>query len=294
MPDFIIVTDSASDLSLEMMTKAGIKAVSLCFTMEDKLYYDIDLKDPDKKTMNPKEFYDRLRNGGSATTNAVNINDYIETIEPILKAGQDVLLLVFSSGLSSTYNSAVMAADAMREVYPHRKILVSDTLSASLGQGLLVWLAAMEQQAGKNIDEVFRWVEDNKLNICHQFTVDDLDFLKRGGRISGISAALGGALSIKPVLHVDNDGHLINIRKVRGRKAALKALVERMNETAFKDIRQTVFISHGDCPEDAGHIAEMVKEHFPDAEIYINTIGPVIGSHTGPNVAALFYQGQPR
>lgn len=290
MADFVIITDSASDLSKELVDRAEIKMVSLCFTMDDTLYHDY----PDRSDMDPQEFYDRLRNGGSATTNAVNVNDYVEMLEPELKAGNDVLLIVFSSGLSSTYNSAVMAASALQEVYPQRKVLTVDSLCASMGQGLLVWLAVQKQKEGGTIDEVYTWIEENKLKVCHQFTVDDLDFLKRGGRISGVAATLGGALSIKPVLHVDEAGHLVNVRKVRGRRASLKALVERMNETADKTVRQTVFISHGDCLTDADHVAYLVKESFPDAEVYMNTIGPVIGAHTGPNVVALFYQGEPR
>ena len=290
MSDYVIITDSASDLSSELMDRAGIKMVSLCFTMNEQLYHDY----PDRREMDPREFYDRLRAGGSATTNAVNVNDYIETLEPVLSEGRDVLMIVFSSGLSSTYNSAVIAAESLREAFPQRKILVVDSLCASMGQGLLVWLAVQKQKNGGSIDEVYAWAEDNKLKICHQFTVDDLDFLRRGGRISGVAATLGGALSIKPVLHVDNEGRLVNIRKVRGRRASLKALAEAMKETADAAQRQTVFISHGDCLADAEHVASLVKKDFPDAEIWMNTIGPVIGAHTGPNVVALFYQGEPR
>lgn len=290
MSSFVIVTDSSADLSREFIEKMNIKMVPLCFRMDGSLYHDY----PDKREMDPHMFYDRLRHGAAATTNAANVNDYIESVEPLLAAGKDVLVIAFSSGLSSTYNSAVVAAGQLQESYPERKMLVSDSLAASLGQGLLVWLAVEEQKQGKTLEEVFEWVENRKLKICHQFTVDDLDFLKRGGRISGLSAAVGGVLSIKPVLHVDDKGHLINIRKVRGRRASLKALADKMNETAFRHIRQTVFISHGDCPEDADYVAGLVKEEFTDADIVINHVGPVIGAHTGPNVVALFFQGEPR
>lgn len=290
MSDFVIVTDSAADLSKELVEKLEVKVVPLCFTMNGMLYHDY----PDNREMDPELFYDKLRSGGSATTNAVNVNDYIETIGPVLAGGTDVLVIAFSSGLSSTYSSAVVAAEQLREMYPKRQVLVVDSLAASMGQALLVWLAVEEQRQGRSLEEVYGWAENRKLKICHQFTVDDLDFLKRGGRISGLSAALGGALSIKPVLHVDREGHLINIRKVRGRKASLKALVERMSETAFRHIRQTVFISHGDCPGDAAQLAEMVRQEFKDADIHMNHVGPVIGAHTGPNVVALFFQGEPR
>lgn len=290
MPDFIIVTDSASDLNSEIVGKLGIKVVSLCFTIGDKLYYDY----PDRSEMSLRDFYHRLRNGGNATTNAVNVNDYTQMLEPILSEGKDVLIIVFSSGLSSTYNSAEIAAKILRDSYPQRKILVIDSLCASMGQGLLVQLAVRQKENGKNINEVYAWVRDNRLKICHHFTVGDLGFLRRGGRISGVSAVLGGALSIKPVLHVNQEGLLINIRKVRGRKASLKALVEKMNATAYRDVRQTVFIGHADCGEDAELVADMVREGFPDAQISIDTIGPVIGAHTGPDTVTLFYQGEPR
>ncbi|MDL2248127.1 DegV family protein [Tyzzerella sp. OttesenSCG-928-J15] len=290
MSEYVIITDSATDLNQELVDKANVHVVPLSFVIDGNTYHDFT----DHREMEPKVFYDMLRNKHTATTNAVNVNEYVEAITPYLNEGKDALLIVFSSGLSSTYSSAVIAAESLREEYPDRKILVVDSLSASMGQGLLVWLAAKEKEKGKTIDEVCSWVEENKLKICHKVTVDDLDFLKRGGRISGVSAAVGGVLNIKPMIHVDNEGRLINIQKVRGRKASLKTLVEMMKESAFKNIKQTVFISHGDCIEDVQYVCELVKENFSDAEIFINYIGPVIGAHTGPNVVALFYQGEPR
>ena len=244
--------------------------------------------------MSPDEFYGKLKDGGMATTNAVNIAQYTEALEPLLQAGQDVLVLAFSSGLSTTYNSSRLAVEELSARYPDRKLYTVDTLCASLGQGLLVWYAARERDRGHSIEEVRDWVEDRKLNLCHQFTVDDLHFLKRGGRISAATAVVGSMLHIKPVLHVDDEGHLISIGKARGRQASLKALVDRMEETAIDSGSLTVFISHGDCLEDAQTVADMVKKRFGVQEVYINYVGPVIGAHSGPGTVALFYVGTNR
>lgn len=213
---------------------------------------------------------------------------------PFLDAGQDVLVLAFSSGLSTTYQSSVIAVEELREQYPDRKIYTVDTLAASLGQGLLVWHAAQLRTQGKTIEEVRDWVEENKLHLCHWFTVDDLNHLKRGGRVSAATALLGTMLSIKPVLHVDDEGHLINMSKARGRAASLKALVDKMEETAIDPAGQTIFISHGDCEGDARKVAGMVKERFGVEVAVIGTIGPVIGAHSGPGTMALFFLGEKR
>ena len=216
---------------------------------------------------------------------------YTEALEPLLQEGRDVLVLAFSSGLSATYSSSVIAVEDLREKYPDRKLYTVDTLCASLGQGLLVYLAAQQRAQGKSIEEVRDWAEANKLKLCHQFTVDDLHFLKRGGRISATTAVVGSMLKIKPVLHVDNEGHLINIGKARGRAASLKALVDKMEQTAIDPGDQTVFISHGDCLEDAQMVAQMVRDRFGVQNVYLNYVGPVIGAHSGPGTLALFYVG---
>ena len=228
------------------------------------------------------------------STNAVNVAQYVEALEPLLQAGKDVLVLAFSSGLSTTYNSSRLAVEELSAKYPERKLYTVDTLCASLGQGLLVWYAARERDRGHSIEEVRDWIEEHRLNICHQFTVDDLHFLKRGGRISAATAVVGTMLQIKPVLHVDDEGHLINIGKARGRQAALKALVDKMEQTALDSGSLTVFISHGDCLEDAQTVAEMVKKRFGVEDVYINYVGPVIGAHSGPGTVALFYAGTER
>ena len=290
MSDFVILTDSSADLGEEMVRKLDVQVVPLGFVLDGQAYHDY----PDNRDMDPHAFYERLRKGDAATTNAVNTAQYTEALEPLLQAGRDVLVLAFSSGLSATYQSSVIAVEELRAKYPERKLYTVDTLCASLGQGLLVWYAAQLRERGRSIKEVQDWVEEHKLNLCHQFTVDDLYFLKRGGRVSAATALVGSMLHIKPVLHVDSEGHLINIGKVRGRQASLKALVDRMEETAIDPGSLTVFISHGDCLEDAQAVAEMVKKRFGVDEVYINYVGPVIGAHSGPGTVALFYVGTNR
>ncbi len=290
MQDFVILTDSSADLSQAMVQELGVEVLPLTFMMEGASYRNY----PDNREIDPHVFYDKLRAGVVATTAAVNVGEFVEAAEPFLKQGRDVLILAFSSGLSVTYNSARLAAEDLTEQYPDRKIYAVDTLCASLGQGLLVYYAVQQQKAGKSIDEVRDWVEANKLHLCHWFTVDDLMFLKRGGRVSAATALLGTMLSIKPVMHVDNEGHLINMAKARGRKASLKALVDHMEQSAIDPGQQVVFISHGDCPEDAQAVADDVKARFGVKTIVINYVGPVIGAHSGPGTVALFFLGTER
>ena len=290
MSDFVILTDSSADLGADMAREIDVQVVPLGFVLDGRTYCDY----PDHREMDPHAFYERLRKGDLATTNAVNVSQYIEALEPLLQAGKDVLILAFSSGLSTTYNSSRLAVEELSVKYPDRKLYTVDTLCASLGQGLLVWYAAKARERGSTIDEVRDWIEERKLNLCHQFTVDDLHFLKRGGRLSATAAVVGSMLQIKPVLHVDDEGRLINTGKVRGRQASLKALVDRMEETAIDSGSLTVFISHGDCLEDAQSVAGMVKKRFGVDEVYINYVGPVIGAHSGPGTVALFYIGTNR
>ncbi|MGI5962869.1 MAG: DegV family protein [Lawsonibacter sp.] len=290
MPEFVILTDSSADLGADLVTQLDVQVLPLSFSIQGNTYYNY----PDNHDMDPHRFYNMLREGEVATTAAVNVAQYTEALEPFLQAGQDVLILAFSSGLSATFSSSAVAATELREKYPERKIYTVDTLCASLGQGLLVSLAAKERQKGKSIDEVRDWVVSHKLSICHQFTVDDLHFLKRGGRISATTAVVGSMLKIKPVLHVDNEGHLTSIGKARGRHASLKALVDRMEQTAIDPKDQVVFISHGDCLDDAQLVAQMVKDRFGVQHVYINYVGPVIGAHSGPGTLALFYVGVER
>ena len=288
MSDFTIVTDSSADLPAGLVQELGVEVIPLAFTIQGKTYRNY----PDDREMDPKAFYQMLRSGEVATTSAANAFVFTSAVVPILQAGRDVLILAFSSGLSTTCQSAQLAAQELSEKYPERKVYVVDTLAASLGQGLLVWLAAQEKNEGRDIEEVREWVEENKLRLCHWFTVDDLHFLKRGGRISAATAVVGSMLSIKPVLHVDDEGHLINVGKARGRAASLTALVDKMEETAI-DV-DTVFISHGDCLADAEKVKAMVEERFGTQKGVINHIGPVIGAHAGPGTLALFFLGTQR
>ena len=290
MSDFVILTDSSADLTDEMARALGVHVLPLSFTIQDKTYHNY----PDNREMAPEDFYKLLRSGEMCTTSAVNVAAYHEAMEPLLQEGRDILVLAFSSGLSATYQSAKVAVEELCEQFPDRKLLLVDTLSASMGQGLLVWLAAQRQKAGESIEAVHAWVEENKLNLCHWFTVDDLHFLKRGGRIGAATAVLGTMLHIKPVLHVDDEGHLISMSKARGRAAALTALVDEMEKTVINPAEQTIFISHGDCLDDALKVADDVKGRFGVKAVILGHIGPVIGAHSGPGTIALFFLGSKR
>ncbi len=290
MGDYVIVTDSSADLTEELVKELEVEVLPLSFTIKGETRHNY----PDNREMDPKEFYRLLRGEEIATTAAVNAAEYTQLVSPILDAGKDVLILAFSSGLSATCQSAMMAEEELREKYPDRKVFVVDTLCASLGQGLLVYHAAMLKKAGKSIEEVRDWTEENKLHLCHWFTVDDLHFLKRGGRVSAATALVGTMLQIKPVLHVDDEGHLINMGKARGRNASLTALVDHMEETAIAPEEQVIFISHGDCEEDAKKVAEDVKRRFGVKRVVIGYVGPVIGAHSGPGTLALFFLGKQR
>ena len=290
MSEYVIVTDSSADLTAGMAEELGVEVLPLSFMVKGQTYRNY----PDNREMDPGAFYAMLRAGEMATTAAVNVADYTSALEPLLEQGKDVLVLAFSSGLSATYQSSVIAVNELKEKFPERKIFTVDTLCASMGQGLLVYLAAKKQQAGASIEEVREWAEENKLHLCHWFTVDDLHFLKRGGRISAATAVLGSMLHIKPVLHVDDEGHLINMGKARGRGASLTALVDHMEETAIDPASQVVFISHGDCLADAEKVAGDVKKRLGVKEVVINHVGPVIGAHSGPGTLALFFLGSRR
>ena len=290
MSNYVIVTDSSCDLPAYLVEELEIHSVPLAFLFGEKTYYNY----PDNREMAPKVFYDRLRAGEMATTNAVNVGQTTDLLTPLLEQGLDVLILGFSSGLSTSYNSYCIAAEDVAEQYPDRTIRVVDTLCASLGQGMLVYQAAKLRQAGKSLEEVADWVEQNKLRQCHWFTVDDLFFLKRGGRVSAATAVVGTMLQIKPVLHVDNEGHLINVAKARGRKASLLALVDKVGQLGEDVANQTMFISHSDCEEDAQFVADQIKQRYGTKEIILNYIGPVIGAHTGPGCVALFFMGKHR
>ena len=288
--DFLIITDSTCDMPQEMADELGLAILPIRVSMEDKEYAHY----LDGRELGFHEFYEKLRAGVPAKTSAANQEDFLSLMEPALAAGRDVLYIGFSSGLSSTYNVGVMTAAQLAEKYPERKVYTVDSLSASLGQGLLVYHAVQQKLAGKSIDEVRAFVEENRLHLCHWFTVDDLQHLKRGGRVSAAAAVFGTMLNIKPVLHVDDEGHLIPVGKVQGRTTSIKALLKKMQETAIDPAEQVVFISHGDCEKDAEKLAAMVRESIGPKEIILNPIGPVIGAHSGPGTVALFFLGTKR
>ena len=290
MNDYVLLTDSSADLTDALVKELGVEVLPLSFTMRNKTYRNW----PDNREIDPKDFYRQLREGEMATTSAVNVSDFTETIEPHLKAGRDVLVVAFSSGLSATCHSAQIAAQELSEQYPERKVYVVDSLCASLGQGLLVWYAARMKNEGRGIGAVRDWLEENKLHLCHWFTVDDLFFLQRGGRVSGTVAIFGTLLNVKPVMHMDNEGRLIFVTKVRGRKRSLDALVERLDQTAINPSEQSIFITHGDCLEDAQYVAKKIEEKYHPKEIVINWVDPVIGAHSGPGTVALFFLGTER
>ena len=281
-----IITDSCCDFTQQQYQELGVTCAPLS-VLYNGVNHD-NFTDP----ADVKAFYEELRSGVMAITSAVNPDGWAALMEDALQAGRDVLVLAFSSGLSTTYQSAVIAAKDLRETYPDRKILVVDTLCAALGQGLLVWYACKKRDEGLSIDELCTWVEDNKLHICHWVTVDDLNHLKRGGRISAATAMMGSMLNIKPIIYVDNDGHLINTAKVRGRKAAIDLLAGKLDETGID--QEIAFIAHGDCPEDAAALEKIVKETYGVKEVITGYVGPVIGAHTGPGVLVLFFMGSHR
>lgn len=282
-----IVTDSCCDFTQQMYGQLGADMVPLSVTFQGNTYND-------RNDDSLKQMYAQMRQGESATTSAVNPMRWEMAFREILKQGQDILVIAFSSGLSTTYQSAVIAANELRDAYPNRRIYVVDSLAASMGQGLLVWYACRMQQEGQSMEAVRDWLEENKLHLCHWFTVDDLMFLQRGGRVSTATAILGTMLSVKPVLKVDNEGKLISVSKARGRKAALAALVKQFGEQAQGYDNDTIMISHGDCLEDAQTVAENLKQKYGVKNVIINYIGTVIGSHAGPGTVALFFLGRQR
>lgn len=283
--NYQIITDSACDLPQQMLQELNVVTVPLTVNFRGVARNDSVADDQ------VKELYDAMRGGEVATTSAVNPDGWAKVIEPSLAAGKDVLVLAFSSGLSTTYQSAVIAANELKESYPDRKIIVVDTCAAALGQGLLVWHTCKMRNTGLSLEELATWVEDAKNHTAHWFTVDDLVYLKRGGRVSAATAVLGAMLNIKPVLHVDYEGHLISMVKARGRKAAINTLAAKMGELGGDWDNSTVFICQADCMDDAQKLAAIVKEKYGVKEAFIGNLGAVIGSHAGPGTLALFFMG---
>lgn len=290
MSEYVIISDSSCDLPAQMALELELTIVPLTVRMGDREYANY----LDGREITPREFYQKMRDGTPCQTSAVNSQLLVDSMEPFLQEGKDILYLAFSSGLSATYQNGILAASDLGEKYPDRKIFLVDTRCASLGQGLLCYLCVQEKKNGKTIEEVRDFAENTKQQVCHWFIVDDLNHLRRGGRISATTAIVGTMLNIKPVLHVDQEGHLIKMGTVRGRQAALKALVDHMEKTVTEARGQLIFISHGDCEEDARYVADLVKERFGVRDFIIHFIGPVIGAHAGPGTVALFFLGTER
>ena len=285
MADFKIITDSGCDFTLAELEQLNVGRAPLSVLFKGELHEDF-ATDEERKVL-----YDGVREGEMPTTSAVNPEGWATVMKPALEAGQDVLCMCFSSGLSTTYQSAVIAAEELKEEYPGREIRVVDTLCAALGQGLLVWHACKHRDAGESLDEVTAWVEENKLKLCHWVTVEDLNHLKRGGRVSAATAMVGTMLNIKPIICVSDEGKLVSTSKVRGRKAAIEYICKKVAEATDKDM---VFIGHGDCREDAETCARILKEKYGVKEVHIGYVGAVIGAHTGPGVLVTFYLGEKR
>lgn len=287
--NYVITTDTCCDLPKDYLKEKEIEEVSLYYNMNGSVYGN-------DQEMDIKEFYDRMRSGEMPTTMAANPEELEEMFEKYLSAGKSVLHLAFSSELSSSCGNAMVAARELNEKYTDNKVIVIDTLAASLGQGLMVYKAEELRQNGKTIDETAAWLEENKLHFCHQFTVDDLNHLYRGGRVSKLTAVAGTIIQIKPILHVSDEGKLVPIGKARGRKKSLTALVDNMQRTmgSYRDKNDIVFISHGDALEDAEYVANLVKERFGIEKFLINPVSPTIGAHSGPGTIALFYMGEKR
>ncbi len=288
MSNYVIFTDSACDIKPELLSEWGVTYRPLTF------YFNGDAREYSNDDMPVGEFYEKMRQGGVAKTSAVNVDAFEEAFETLLKEGKDILYLGFSGGLSTTCNSARIAAGELADKYPERKTVVVDTLCASAGQGLLVRLIADKKAEGATLEEAAQFAEDIKLNIAHWFTVDDLVYLKRGGRVSPTVAFVGNTLGIKPIMHVDDEGHLVKVDKARGRRKSLMTMVDMYTQSAKTPESGLVFISHADCEEDARFVADQIKERHGVEVQVITDVGPVIGAHSGPGTFALFFVAKNR
>lgn len=282
-----IITDTACDYPAAMYDQLGLTVVPMAV-----LYQGENHESYTEQWL--KDMYAGLKAGEKASTSAINPDRWSNAIEPVLQNGKDALVLVFSSGLSTTYQSAVIAANELQEKYPARKINVVDTLCASMGQGLFVWYACQKQQAGLSLEELTAWCEETKPHLCHWVLADDLMHLKRGGRISATTAVAGTLLNIKPIIHMNDEGKLISVGKARGRKAAIQTLCNKVGELGLEGENDTIFICHADCLEDAETLSEMVKAKYGTKQVVISYIGAVIGAHTGPGTMAIFFLGKNR
>ena len=286
---YVIFTDSTGDLTPALIEAADLRVLPMAFTLDGKEYRNY----PDGREMSAHDYYEKLRAGSLCTTSQVTMLEFQQAFTPVLEAGQDILYLAFSSGLSGTYQSGCVAAEELKEKFPGRRIVCVDSLQASMGEGLFCYLVGKKRCQGADLDTAADYARQIVPQVCAWFTVDDLMFLKRGGRVSSAAAVAGTLLGIKPVLHVDEEGHLIPKEKVRGRRASLDALVKHFEATALDKTGGTVFISHGDCADDARYVIDKLRA-LGVREIEMGDIGPVIGAHSGPGTVALFWLGSAR
>lgn len=289
MAEYLITTDNMADLPEEYIAEHQLQTMSLTYLLDGQTY-NAD------NSLPYQEFYRKMREGCMPTTSQINPEEAKEKFKEFLKKNKNIIHIAFSGGLSGTFNSVRIAAEELMEEEPECRITVIDSLCASMGEGLFVHKALEQQREGLSYDELVTWLEEHKQNICHFFTVDDLFHLYRGGRVSKTAAVLGTMINLKPVLHVDSEGHLTPIAKVRGRKKSLAALVDRMAEKmgSWQDRNDVIFISHGDCLEDAIYVKEMIEKRFGFHEFLISPVGPTIGAHSGPGTLALFFMGESR
>ncbi len=290
MSEYVLLTDSSCDLPDALARELGVEILPLKVNLNGQEFRNY----LDERELKSHDFYEALRNGGAASTSAVNPSEFVELMGPMLERGLDILYIAFATALSSTCQNGAIAAEELKAKYPERKVYVVDSKCASMGQGLLVYLAALKKREGMGIDELRDFAAATAPRVVHWFTVDDLFFLKRGGRVSAATAAVGTLLNIKPVLHVDDEGRLINMFKARGRRAAVKALYEKCATTGDNIQNQHVFISHGDCPGDVEYLASLVRDNLHPLDITVSPVGPVIGAHSGPGTLALFFLGDVR
>ena len=291
MRDYIIMTDSCCDLNAAEVGELELTVLPLSFRMDDKTMLDT----PDHADMRPEVFFEQIAAGKECATAAVNVGQFTDAMKAALDAGKDVLCISFSSALSTTYQSACIAADDLRGQYPDAKLIVIDSLSASRGLGMLLYYTVQEKRKGKTIEEVAAFVRDTIPHQCHWFTVADLNHLKRGGRVSAAAALAGTMLNIKPIMHCDSEGKLTPVSKARGMKAALTELVDTMGKIGTKPTAsQTVFLCHANCPEYADFVKDLLRERFGITDVRSDFIGPVIGAHVGCGTLGLFFMGEKR
>ena len=286
---YLITTDNMADLPEEYLKEKQLLTMSLTYLLNGQTYNA-------ENSLPYQEFYKKMREGCMPTTSQINPQEAKEKLEEFLKINKNIIHIAFSGGLSGTFNSVRLAAQELMEEQPDCRITVIDSLAASMGEGLLVYKALEQQEAGLSYEEMVEWIENNKLHVCHYFTVDDLFHLYRGGRVSKAAAVFGTMINLKPVLHVDDEGHLIPLSKVRGRKKSLNALVDGMEKQmgSFREKNDIIFLSHGDCYEDALYVQEQIKKRFGIEKFMISPVGPTIGAHSGPGTVALFFMGEAR